>query len=159
MVELDVERGAGRYVDRPAFASFYEALQKQDQAGGTRSAFSAKRAEYNDGSISLTHPAASSRQERDRQELRRAAPTAVAPEALIEADRCYFCYDAPCTTACPTGIDIPSFIQKIRSDNIRGSAQTILQGKHHGRHVRACLSHRSALRASVRQEHPRRKTG
>ena len=40
-------------------------------------------------------------------------------EALIEADRCYFCYDAPCTTACPTDIDIPAFIQKIRSDNIR----------------------------------------
>jgi len=48
-------------------------------------------------------------------------------EALIEADRCYFCYDAPCTTACPTGIDIPAFIQKIRSDNIRGSAHTILR--------------------------------
>lgn len=47
-------------------------------------------------------------------------------EALIEADRCYFCYDAPCTTACPTGIDIPSFIQKVRSDNLRGSAKTIL---------------------------------
>ena len=49
------------------------------------------------------------------------------PEALIEADRCYFCYDAPCTTACPTGIDIPAFIQKIRSDNIKGSAHTILK--------------------------------
>lgn len=49
------------------------------------------------------------------------------PEALIEADRCYFCYDAPCTTACPTGIDIPAFIQKIRSDNVRGSAHTILK--------------------------------
>ncbi len=48
-------------------------------------------------------------------------------EALIEADRCYFCFDAPCTTACPTGIDIPAFIQKIRSENLRGSAQTILQ--------------------------------
>ena len=48
------------------------------------------------------------------------------PEALIEADRCYFCYDAPCITACPTGIDIPGFIQKIRSDNIQGSAHTIL---------------------------------
>lgn len=47
-------------------------------------------------------------------------------EALIEADRCYFCFDAPCTTACPTGIDIPGFIQKIRSDNIKGSAHTIL---------------------------------
>ena len=49
------------------------------------------------------------------------------PEALIEADRCYFCYDAPCTTACPTGIDIPAFIQKIRSDNVKGSAHTILR--------------------------------
>lgn len=48
-------------------------------------------------------------------------------EALIEADRCYFCYDAPCTTACPTGIDIPSFIQKIRSDNVKGAARTILK--------------------------------
>ncbi len=47
-------------------------------------------------------------------------------EALIEADRCYFCFDAPCTAACPTGIDIPAFIQKIRSDNIRGSARSIL---------------------------------
>ncbi len=48
------------------------------------------------------------------------------PEALIEADRCYFCFDAPCTTACPTGIDIPGFIQKIRSNNVKGSAHTIL---------------------------------
>lgn len=48
-------------------------------------------------------------------------------EALIEADRCYFCYDAPCTTACPTGIDIPGFIQKIRSNNLKGSAHTILK--------------------------------
>lgn len=48
------------------------------------------------------------------------------PEALIEADRCYFCFDAPCTTACPTDIDIPTFIQKIRSDNVKGSAHTIL---------------------------------
>jgi glutamate synthase (NADPH/NADH) small chain len=49
------------------------------------------------------------------------------PEALIEADRCYFCYDAPCITACPTGIDIPGFIQKIRSDNLKGAAHTILR--------------------------------
>ncbi len=47
-------------------------------------------------------------------------------EALIEADRCYFCFDAPCTIACPTDIDIPGFIQKIRSDNVKGSALTIL---------------------------------
>lgn len=48
-------------------------------------------------------------------------------EALIEAERCYFCYDAPCTTACPTGIDIPAFIRQIQSGNLRGSARTILE--------------------------------
>ncbi|MCP4011076.1 MAG: FAD-dependent oxidoreductase, partial [Proteobacteria bacterium] len=47
-------------------------------------------------------------------------------EASIEAARCYFCYDAPCTTACPTGIDIPAFIQKIRTGNTLGAAKTIL---------------------------------
>ncbi len=48
-------------------------------------------------------------------------------EALVEADRCYFCFDAPCTTACPTGIDIPQFIQRIRSHNLEGAAQSILR--------------------------------
>ncbi|MDH4108144.1 MAG: NAD(P)-dependent oxidoreductase [Gammaproteobacteria bacterium] len=47
--------------------------------------------------------------------------------ALVEADRCYFCHDAPCTNACPTGIDVPAFIQKIRSHNLPGSAHTILR--------------------------------
>ena len=47
-------------------------------------------------------------------------------QARIEADRCYYCYEAPCQTACPTGIDIPSFIQRIADNNIRGSAQAIL---------------------------------
>jgi glutamate synthase (NADPH/NADH) small chain len=46
--------------------------------------------------------------------------------ALVEADRCYFCYDAPCIEACPTGIDIPSFIRKIATGNLRGSAMDIL---------------------------------
>ena len=53
-------------------------------------------------------------------------PPLAPSEAIIDADRCYFCYDAPCTTACPTGIDIPGFIQKIRSGNLKGSAHTIL---------------------------------
>ncbi len=48
-------------------------------------------------------------------------------QAVIEADRCYYCYDAPCTTACPTGIDIPTFIQRIAQDNVRGAAKTILE--------------------------------
>ena len=46
-------------------------------------------------------------------------------EALVESDRCYFCYDAPCVTACPTGIDIPLFIRQISTDNPKGSARTI----------------------------------
>ncbi|MEQ8334254.1 NAD(P)-dependent oxidoreductase [Nisaea sp.] len=47
-------------------------------------------------------------------------------EAVVEADRCYFCHDAPCVTACPTGIDIPLFIRQILTDNPSGSAKTIL---------------------------------
>ncbi|MDZ4811676.1 MAG: NAD(P)-dependent oxidoreductase [Pseudomonadota bacterium] len=46
--------------------------------------------------------------------------------ALIEAQRCHFCYDAPCITACPTGIDIPGFIRGITTDNLRGAAELIL---------------------------------
>ena len=47
-------------------------------------------------------------------------------QAKLEADRCYYCFDAPCIAACPTGIEIPSFIQRIADNNIRGSAQAIL---------------------------------
>src|SRR5262245_53824722 len=46
--------------------------------------------------------------------------------ALVESARCYFCHDAPCLEACPTGIDIPGFIRKIATDNVKGSAITIL---------------------------------
>ncbi len=48
-------------------------------------------------------------------------------EAVVEANRCVFCYDAPCTHACPTHIDIPAFIKKISSGNVVGSARTILE--------------------------------
>jgi dihydropyrimidine dehydrogenase (NAD+) subunit PreT len=54
-------------------------------------------------------------------------PPLTRAEAIVDADRCYFCHDAPCVTACPTGIDIPGFIQKIRSGNLKGSAHTILR--------------------------------
>jgi dihydropyrimidine dehydrogenase (NAD+) subunit PreT len=47
-------------------------------------------------------------------------------EAVVEATRCLFCFDAPCTNACPTHIDVPRFIKKIASGNLRGSALTIL---------------------------------
>jgi len=46
-------------------------------------------------------------------------------EAAVESDRCLYCYDAPCTHACPTHIDIPRFIKKIATGNLRGSAATI----------------------------------
>jgi dihydropyrimidine dehydrogenase (NAD+) subunit PreT len=47
-------------------------------------------------------------------------------EAIEESNRCLYCYDAPCIKACPTGIDIPSFIKKIASGNLLGSAKTIM---------------------------------
>jgi len=46
--------------------------------------------------------------------------------ALIESNRCLYCFDAPCTAACPTHIDVPGFIKKIASGNLSGSARTIL---------------------------------
>jgi len=45
--------------------------------------------------------------------------------ALVEANRCLYCYDAPCTKSCPTGIDVPKFIRQIAADDIKGSAHTI----------------------------------
>jgi len=51
----------------------------------------------------------------------------LAPQAaVIEADRCLNCFDAPCTAACPTHIDVPGFIKRIASGNLRGSALRIL---------------------------------
>jgi dihydropyrimidine dehydrogenase (NAD+) subunit PreT len=47
-------------------------------------------------------------------------------EAIEESNRCLYCYDAPCIKACPTGIDIPTFIKKIGSGNLLGSAKTIM---------------------------------
>jgi glutamate synthase (NADPH/NADH) small chain len=55
-----------------------------------------------------------------------AAPRLSRGQALVEAERCLYCFDAPCTTACPTGIDVPSFIRRIADDNLRGAATTIL---------------------------------
>jgi dihydropyrimidine dehydrogenase (NAD+) subunit PreT len=47
-------------------------------------------------------------------------------EALTEANRCLYCFDAPCAAACPTHIDVPRFIKKIATENLMGSALTIL---------------------------------
>jgi glutamate synthase (NADPH/NADH) small chain len=48
-------------------------------------------------------------------------------QAIAEANRCLYCYDSPCTKACPTHIDIPTFIKKIATENLKGSAKTILE--------------------------------
>lgn len=48
-------------------------------------------------------------------------------EAVTEANRCLYCVDAPCVKACPTGIDIPTFIHKISTGNVAGAARTILK--------------------------------
>jgi len=48
-------------------------------------------------------------------------------DAVLEANRCLYCHDAPCMVACPTGIDIPTFIRKIATGNVKGSAKTILE--------------------------------
>lgn len=84
-------------------------------------------------------------------------PPLTPSEALIDADRCYFCYDAPCTTACPTGIDIPEFIQKIRSGNLKGSAHTILRENiMGGMCARVCPTEVLCEDACVRNTHEER---
>ena len=77
-------------------------------------------------------------------------------QAVVEANRCYFCHDAPCVEACPTGIDIPSFIRKIATGNLRGSAQTILEANILGGScARVCPTEELCERACVHtaQEH------
>ena len=62
-----------------------------------------------------------------RREFRRSASALDHHEALVESDRCYFCYDAPCKQACPTSIDIPLFIRQIATGNPLGAAETIFE--------------------------------
>jgi glutamate synthase (NADPH/NADH) small chain len=67
------------------------------------------------------------------------APPLTGDAALLEANKCLYCYDAPCTIACPTHIDVPSFIKKIASGNLRGSARVILDANPMGHScARAC---------------------
>lgn len=65
-------------------------------------------------------------EDRLEQRLPDAKPLYSAAEAAVEANRCLYCHDAPCVAACPTGIDVPTFIRKIGTGNVRGAARTIL---------------------------------
>jgi dihydropyrimidine dehydrogenase (NAD+) subunit PreT len=79
-----------------------------------------------------------------------AHPPLTPAQAAVEANRCYFCYDAPCVEACPTGIDIPGFIRKIATANLRGSAQTILDANIFGGScARVCPTEELCERACV----------
>ncbi|MEO6395551.1 MAG: NAD(P)-dependent oxidoreductase [Devosia sp.] len=73
-------------------------------------------------------------------------------EAFVEADRCYFCYDAPCQTACPTSIDIPLFIREVLGDNPLGAAETIFeQNILGGMCARVCPTEQLCEEACVRE--------
>lgn len=73
-------------------------------------------------------------------------------QAFVEADRCYFCFDAPCVTACPTGIDIPMFIREILTDNPKGAAETIFaQNILGGMCARVCPTETLCEQACVRE--------
>ena len=73
-------------------------------------------------------------------------------EAMVAADRCYFCFDAPCVTACPTSIDIPLFIRQIQADNPGGAAKTIFEANIlGGMCARVCPTEQLCEEACVRE--------
>ena len=75
-----------------------------------------------------------------------------AHEAAVAADRCYFCYDAPCVTACPTDIDIPLFIRQIQTDQAEAAAKTIFdQNILGGMCARVCPTEDLCEQACVRE--------
>jgi dihydropyrimidine dehydrogenase (NAD+) subunit PreT len=79
-----------------------------------------------------------------------APPTA--HEALVESDRCYFCYDAPCMKACPTSIDIPLFIREIQAGHPKSAAKTIFdQNIMGGMCARVCPTETLCEEACVRE--------
>jgi len=74
-------------------------------------------------------------------------------QALVEADRCYFCFDAPCVQACPTGIDIPLFLREILTENPKGAAETILSANIlGGMCARVCPTETLCEEACVREK-------
>ncbi|NBB83062.1 MAG: FAD-dependent oxidoreductase [Alphaproteobacteria bacterium] len=83
-----------------------------------------------------------------------AHPPLTRSQAPIEAARCYFCWDAPCVEACPTDIDIPSFIRSIATGNVKGAATTILDANiMGGMCARVCPVEELCEDACVRNTH------
>jgi glutamate synthase (NADPH/NADH) small chain len=81
------------------------------------------------------------------------APPLTPHEALVAADRCYFCYDAPCVAACPTTIDIPLFVRQIGTGLPEAAARTILsQNILGGMCARVCPTETLCEEACVREE-------
>ena len=73
-------------------------------------------------------------------------------EALVAADRCYFCHDAPCVTACPTDIDVPMFIRQIATGHAEAAAKTIFnQNILGGMCARVCPTETLCEQACVRE--------
>ncbi|MCY4151072.1 MAG: NAD(P)-dependent oxidoreductase [Aestuariivita sp.] len=73
-------------------------------------------------------------------------------EAVVAADRCFFCYEAPCITACPTEIDIPLFIRQIQADQPLSAAKTIFdQNILGGMCARVCPTETLCEQACVRE--------
>ena len=80
-----------------------------------------------------------------------AAPRLSRTQAMLEAERCLYCYDAPCVQACPTAIDVPSFIRRIADENLRGAARAILDANPlGGTCARACPTEVLCEQACVR---------
>ena len=82
------------------------------------------------------------------------APPLNARQAALEASRCLYCYDAPCVNACPSDIDIPSFIRNIHQENVQGAAQKILEANILGGScARVCPTEILCQQACVRNHH------
>jgi len=83
-----------------------------------------------------------------------ATPPMKPAQALLEAERCLYCYDAPCSKACPTAIDVPSFIHRIADGNLRGAANAILEANPlGGLCARVCPTETLCEAACVHQTH------
>lgn len=86
--------------------------------------------------------------------FRDAHPALTPAQAQIDAERCLYCFDAPCQTACPTGIDVPSFIARIAQGNVRGAAKAILEANPlGGMCARVCPTEVLCEQACVRNKH------